>query len=156
MKPYSRPDNDKYRNRFNPQKAITRAELAAVIDKACQVYLATRGYKTLQGTIGNSSFVTGPSVERNYYQVVRDDGQSFFMVVDSERDFLVYKNRSLGRSGFLNTGDSVKVQDGPQKEILLVEAAYGTRFPGRDPLITWILLGTGSMSPVGTARHIYP
>ena len=114
-------------NRFNPQKAITRAELAAVIDKACQVYLATRGYKTLQGTIGNSSFVTGPSVERNYYQVVRDDGQSFFMVVDSERDFLVYKNRNLGRSGFLNTGDSVKVLVGPQNEILLVEAAYGTQ-----------------------------
>ncbi len=114
-------------NRFNPQKAITRAELAAVLDKACQVYLTTRGYKTLQGTIGNSSFLTGPSVERNYYQVVQDDGQSFFMVVDSERDFLVYKNNNLGRSGLLNTGDSVKVLVGPQNEILLVEAAYGAQ-----------------------------
>ncbi len=114
-------------NRFYPQRAITRAELAAVIDKACQVYLTTRGYKTLQGTVGNSSFVTGPSVERNYYQVVQDDGRSFFMVVDSERDFLVYKNRSLGKSGFLNTGDSVKVLVGPQNEIILVEAASGVQ-----------------------------
>jgi len=114
-------------NNFYPQKAITRAELAAVIDKACQVYLTTKGYKTLQGTVGNSSFITGPSVERNYYQVVQDDGQSFFMVVDSERDFLVYKNRTLGKSGFLNTGDSVKVLVGPQNEILLVEAASGAQ-----------------------------
>ncbi|MGE5544814.1 MAG: S-layer homology domain-containing protein, partial [Bacillota bacterium] len=113
-------------NSFKPRQAITRAELAAVLDKACQVYLPAKGYKTLQGTIGNTSFVGGvPGAVRNHYQVVQDDGQSFFMIVDPERDFLVCKNKNLGKSGFLNTGDNVKVLVGPQNEILLVEATSG-------------------------------
>lgn len=111
---------------FNPQQAIKRAELAAVLDKASQVYLPSKGFKNLQGTVGNSSYSGGlPGNSRNYYQVVQDDGQSFFMVVDSERDFLVCKNKNLGKSGFLNTGDHVKVMIGPQNEILLVEATSG-------------------------------
>lgn len=113
-------------NNFKPRQAITRAELAAVLDKASQVYLPAKGYKNLQGTIGNTSFVGGtPGATRNHYQVVQDDGQSFFMIVDPERDFLVCKNRNLGRSGFLNTGDNVRVLVGPQNEVLLVEATSG-------------------------------
>ncbi len=112
--------------KFNPQKAITRAELAAVLDKASQVYLPSKGYRNLQGTIGNTSFVGGlPGVTNNHYQVVQDDGQSFFMMVDSGRDFLVCKNRSIGKSSFLNTGDNVKVMIGPNREIILVEATSG-------------------------------
>ena len=112
-------------NNFKPQQAITRAELAAVLDKASQVYLPAKGYQNLQGTIGNSSFLGGAPGVRNHYQVVQDDGQSFYMVVDMERDFLVCKNRVLGKSGFLSTGDNVKVLIGPQNEILLVEATSG-------------------------------
>ncbi len=113
-------------NTFNPQQAIKRGELAAVLDKASQLYLPARGYKNLQGTVGHSSFLGGlPGSTRNHYQVIQDDGQSFFMVVDLERDFLVYKNNNLGKSSFLNIGDHVKVMVGPQNEILLVEATSG-------------------------------
>ena len=113
-------------NSFKPKKVITRAELAAVLDKASQAYLAAKGFKILSGTIGNSGFGGGyPGVARNHYQVVQDNGQSFFMMVDPERDFLVCKNQNLGRSGFLNTGDNVKIITGPQNEILLVEATSG-------------------------------
>jgi len=111
---------------FSPRQAIKRGELAAVLDKASQVYLIPKGYRILQGTIANSTFAsTSPGMMRNTYQVVQDDGQSFFMTADSDRDFLVYKNGNLSKSGLLSNGDHVRVMAGPLNQILLVEATSG-------------------------------
>jgi len=116
-------------DRFYPQQAIKRGEMAAVLDKAALNYLPAQGFKSLEGTLANTGFIIGVSgsTVRNHYQVVQADGSSFYMLVDADRDFLVYKSNTLGRSSFLNTGDQVKVMTGPQNEILLVEATSGVQ-----------------------------
>ncbi|NLB17268.1 MAG: S-layer homology domain-containing protein [Syntrophomonadaceae bacterium] len=116
-------------DRFYPRQAIKRGEMAAVLDKAALHYLPAQGFKNLEGTLASTGYLVGVtgSTVRNHYQVVQADGSSIYMLVDADRDFLVYKNKNLGRSSFLNTGDQVKIMAGPLNEILLVEATAGVQ-----------------------------
>jgi len=112
---------------FYPQQGIRRGELAVALDRAASVFLPTKGFKYLQGTVAyaNSWDTSGAGPAGSYYQVVREDGTSFYLVADTNKDFLVYKNHVLGRSNLLETGDSVQVLAGPQNDVVLVEASSG-------------------------------
>jgi hypothetical protein len=112
---------------FYPRHEVKRGELAAALDKAAEVYLAMNGFQRREGTVGqiNSQWSGMGTANRGYYQVIQADGQSFYLIAEPERDFLVYNGRSLGRSSILKTGDSIKVLAKPTGEIVLVEAVSG-------------------------------
>ena len=76
---------------FYPRHGVKRGELAAALDKAAVVHLAMSGFQSREGTVGqiNSQWSGMGTANRGYYQVIQTDGQSFYLIAEPERDFLV-------------------------------------------------------------------
>lgn len=126
---------------FRPKGTITRAEISSVLDKASQAFLPQRSFSGIEGSViyigGLNSFASytqsflgsGLSTRVNYH-ILGTDGSSYTLVKDiapaAQRDFIVVKNGSLGKSNRLAVGDNIQLLLDDKNQIIWSEVAGGS------------------------------
>lgn len=100
---------------FRPKRAITKEQLAKVLDNALDDLLLSRGFKIKEGVITNIKTVTTteehtPVVQKIYYLNNEDGTYPIIYTSKSNKEHLT-KGFLLYKKGKLTTSDELKVND---------------------------------------------